>query len=93
MSTKKWLLVVAAAAGATALLSGNLPIAGLLPLAFLLICPIAMLFMMKSMGGMGAGHDHGAGGTVPPVDAGAAPQEAHHVEPSVDPTTDAQYRR
>lgn len=95
MSTKKWLLVVAAAVGATALLSGNLPIAGLLPLAFLLVCPIAMLFMMKSMGGMGADHDHGAGGTVTPVDSGraAAAREGHHSEPSVDLTTDAQYRR
>ena len=99
MSTKKWLLVVAAAVGATALLLGNLPIAGLLPFAFLLVCPIAMLFMMKSMGGMGADHDHDAHGTAASGAPGRAASDRpadqghQHREMSVAPTTDAQYRR
>ena len=95
MSTKKWLMVVAAAAAGTALLSGSLPIAALLPYAFLLVCPIAMWFMMKGMGGMD--HAQAADKAAAPVGThAAAPRpvngEDHHAELPVDPSTDAQYR-
>lgn len=98
MSTKKWLLIAAAAAAATALLPGNLSIAGLFPFMFVLACPIAMWFMMKGIGGMGADHDRSTDGASVPVGTvrAAAPppaREDSYGEPSVDPITDAQYRR
>ena len=46
---------LAVAAGAALALWVGLPPALLL---FLLVCPLMMLFMMRSMGGMGGGEDH-----------------------------------
>lgn len=101
MSNKKWLVVLAVAVIGTAVVTGNLPLAGLLPFLFLLVCPVAMLFMMKGMGGLGgAAHGHHAHGIARPTDverdratpAGPAPRMPEP-DPKVDPSVDSEYRQ
>lgn len=92
MSTKKWLVVVAGAVLATSVLFGYLPVANLIPLAFLLICPMAMWFMMKGMGGMGVGHADAASKAAPPRD-NDPPATSQPTQAPVDPSIDSQYRR
>jgi Protein of unknown function (DUF2933) len=95
VSTKKWLVVVAVTVLATSVLFGYLPVANLIPLAFLLICPIAMWFMMKGMGGMGGmgvGHGDAASQAAPPRD-NDPPATSQPTQAPVDPSIDSQYRR
>ncbi len=52
--------LVAAAAVAALLVAFGAPLGALVPFAFVLICPLMMVFMMRGMGGMGGmGAMHG----------------------------------
>jgi hypothetical protein len=50
--------LVAAAVVAAVLIAVGAPLASLLPFALLLVCPLMMVFMMKSMMGSGKAEDH-----------------------------------
>ncbi len=53
-----WVLLGVLAIGALFLITGHAAqLLSLWPFAFLLLCPLMMLFMMKSMGGGQGGHD------------------------------------
>jgi type III secretory pathway component EscV len=50
--------VIAAAAVALVAVVAGVPLAGFLPFAIILLCPLMMFFMMRNMGGMhGSGED------------------------------------
>ncbi len=50
--------LLGAAAIAAALVIAGAPLAGILPFALLLACPLMMVFMMKSMSGNHDSEDH-----------------------------------
>lgn len=94
MSTTKWLGVVAVAVVAGAVAFGSLPLASLVPFVFLLICPLAMFFMMKGMGGMGAAHgDHSPGKPQSRLsDRDTPARSPQEPGPGLDASVDSQYR-
>ena len=51
-----WIAVGAAATAAVFLLAGQ-SVSAVLPGLLLLACPVAMVFMMRGMGGMGTHHE------------------------------------
>jgi hypothetical protein len=50
--------LLGAAAIAAVLVIAKVPLAGVLPFAVFLVCPLMMFFMMKGMGGVGSKEDH-----------------------------------
>ncbi len=48
--------MIGAAAVAAALIAFGAPLGALVPFAFVLICPLMMVFMMRGMGAMGGMH-------------------------------------
>ena len=53
--------LLAAAAIAAVLVIAGVPLAGLLPFALVLVCPLMMIFMMRGMGGKQGGSDDHTG--------------------------------
>ena len=59
MKTKNYgMYAIALAIVVVGALAFGVPVCSLGVLGFVLICPLMMLFMMRSMGGMGSGEDH-----------------------------------
>ena len=58
MNSSMGLFAIAAAVAFVGALWVGVPLAGLVPLMFVLVCPLMMIFMMKGMHGDG-GHEQG----------------------------------
>ncbi len=57
-TNKMFPYLIGAAAVAAALIAFGAPLGALVPFAFVLVCPLMMVVMMRGMGGMHGREDH-----------------------------------